>query len=673
MNPLVFQLPHAQYGVHGFIVMNYDIWRIVRLIKLVKIRKINRQLGICIHMFKRDFKYESIVKFILQIVMVVHISACIWNLIGELQLFESWLDVAGNRYESIIITKYIETVYFALTVLLTVGYGNIRAFNTTERVILMAWMFCSVIIYAYIIGSLSSGFAKLNEKKTSKNEREEFYTNFAKVFNLPYQLLDQVLTTIGTQFSSTNTGWLKLYETNKLLTDLPKSLYGDICTHVYRELIEKIDFFQKKPKHFLVRILPLLKPANLSYGDEVYRTGDPSSEIFFIHKGRIASVCHDRHKKIRSQIFVQGAYFGECDIIYKRARASTAYAESNVALWKLNKEEFLSILEEFVDVKKDVYALAKIKETFRAPVVKAAESKVKEIIYAKKLLAKSKIKNPNRKPEATDSPVLKKRELGDLRLMKKPSFGEIFSPSVIVEKANIFSPDFRKVIAQKRKVGDYPSDSFLSTPQRKTELPENNSNEFPKKKNVSPRKVVTTPMLAKIIGKKSRFSEDYINMPEQIQSESMSNEGRGSGSKESTLELSTPPKFYELEERKSASQSEKQLADSIPMKKRSAFSSFGESKGLEPKNEVSREEKVKQQLLDYMNEKGISVEDYGFIEMLLQGRDSVVSSKDQFEKACNIAIEEIDQYAETESRIASSFGAYSEFLTELMENLRINK
>ena len=82
------------------------------------------------------------------------------------------------------------SIYFSLTVLLTVGYGNIKGNNTIERLILCIWIFFSVILYAYIIGSLSTLFAKMNEAKTSQNERELFYTNFAKVFKLPSALLD---------------------------------------------------------------------------------------------------------------------------------------------------------------------------------------------------------------------------------------------------------------------------------------------------------------------------------------------------------------------------------------------------------------------------------------------------------------------------------------------------
>ena len=167
INPIVFQLPHVQYGVRGFNNSYYIAWRFIRLIKLVKLRKFFHLLETCLQHLKVKFENISLIKFLVEFIMVVHFTACFWGLLGEVELRDSWIDVEQNRYDSIS-SKYIETLYFSFTVILTVGYGNITANNTLERSMLIILMFFGVILYAYIIGSLSRFFARTRRHQITK-------------------------------------------------------------------------------------------------------------------------------------------------------------------------------------------------------------------------------------------------------------------------------------------------------------------------------------------------------------------------------------------------------------------------------------------------------------------------------------------------------------------------
>ena len=75
---------------------------------------------------------------------------------------------------------YITSFYFTVTTIVTVGYGDITAQNTGERIICILLMIVGVIAFSFATGSLSSiisnydsSQAKLKEKIATLNDIRE--------------------------------------------------------------------------------------------------------------------------------------------------------------------------------------------------------------------------------------------------------------------------------------------------------------------------------------------------------------------------------------------------------------------------------------------------------------------------------------------------------------------
>jgi len=86
-----------------------------------------------------------------------HISACLFVVIAS---FESdykkstWLWPEFRDYTEV--DAYVLAVYFVVTTIATVGYGDISAETTEERVFCIGLMIIGVIAFTFISGALSS-------------------------------------------------------------------------------------------------------------------------------------------------------------------------------------------------------------------------------------------------------------------------------------------------------------------------------------------------------------------------------------------------------------------------------------------------------------------------------------------------------------------------------------
>jgi hypothetical protein len=76
-----------------------------------------------------------------------------------------------NIIDASITVKYINSLYWAFTTMMSVGYGDIHPVTTKERGITMICMIASSGIFAFIIGDIGKMVSKFNELAAHFRER----------------------------------------------------------------------------------------------------------------------------------------------------------------------------------------------------------------------------------------------------------------------------------------------------------------------------------------------------------------------------------------------------------------------------------------------------------------------------------------------------------------------
>ena len=58
------------------------------------------------------------------------------------------------------------SIYWSITTVLTVGYGDIHAATNTERLISVLWMMIGVGFYSFTIGTLTSVLSRIDTRSS---------------------------------------------------------------------------------------------------------------------------------------------------------------------------------------------------------------------------------------------------------------------------------------------------------------------------------------------------------------------------------------------------------------------------------------------------------------------------------------------------------------------------
>jgi hypothetical protein len=96
---------------------------------------------------------------------VTHWNACLFYGAGNYALSStghSWLSFVDIQDTSTLF-KYISSLYWAFTTMMSVGYGDIHPITTYEREVAMICMLSSSMTFAFIIGDIGKLVGSFNE------------------------------------------------------------------------------------------------------------------------------------------------------------------------------------------------------------------------------------------------------------------------------------------------------------------------------------------------------------------------------------------------------------------------------------------------------------------------------------------------------------------------------
>jgi len=189
-----------------------NLIRIAKLHKLFRFAKLTKFVRL-LRFFKEGNRFAKYLNTVLRLtqgvdrlVMILfcflifcHIGACIWYLQAKLNENDptNWLtrqeEVLGD---SGLFYIYISSLYYIIATTVTVGYGDIQAGNSIERIVAVVMMFIGAFIYSFIIGTLSSIMLARDAKEQEVESKLNTLIEMQQKFNISSYTFNKVKNSI---------------------------------------------------------------------------------------------------------------------------------------------------------------------------------------------------------------------------------------------------------------------------------------------------------------------------------------------------------------------------------------------------------------------------------------------------------------------------------------------
>lgn len=135
--------------------------------------------------------------------MLIHLFTCFFFLVGSLNPGNSWIE-ADNIQDESITNQYVQTLYWNLQTLTTVGYGNFSINTTAEISLTMVWILIGVAYQSILIGSLTTGVTEVYDEKRAHENYLNALDNFAKKHDFKEETLSNIRDFIYNNFPEMN-------------------------------------------------------------------------------------------------------------------------------------------------------------------------------------------------------------------------------------------------------------------------------------------------------------------------------------------------------------------------------------------------------------------------------------------------------------------------------------
>ncbi|KAM8946184.1 voltage-gated delayed rectifier potassium channel KCNH4 [Pelodytes ibericus] len=306
---------------------NVTVTSLVHLLKTIRLLRLLRLL----QKLDRYSQYSAMVLTLLMsmFALLAHWMACVWYVIGRKEMESNdpvtwdigWLHELGKRLEAPYINNslggpsirsaYIASLYFTLSSLTSVGFGNVCANTDAEKIFSICTMLIGALMHAVVFGNVTAIIQRMYSRRSLYHTRMKDLKDFIRVHRLPQQLKQRMLEYFQTTWSVNNG-----IDANELLKDFPDELRADIAMHLNKDILQ-LPVFEPASRGCLRALSLHIKTSFCAPGEYLLRQGDALQANYFVCSGSLEVLKDDMVLAILGKGDLIGADLSSKDQVIK--------------------------------------------------------------------------------------------------------------------------------------------------------------------------------------------------------------------------------------------------------------------------------------------------------------------------------------------------------------------
>nr|AAD16278.1 pulvinus inward-rectifying channel for potassium SPICK1 [Samanea saman] len=286
----------------------------------------------------------------------VHCAGCLYYLLADRYPHQgkTWIGaVIPNFRETSLWIRYISAMYWSITTMTTVGYGDLHAVNTAEMIFIIFYMLFNLGLTAYLIGNMTNLVVEGTRRTMEFRNSIEAASSFVGRNRLPVRLKEQILAYMCLRFKAES---LNQYQ---LIEQLPKSICTSICQHLFLPTVEKVYLFKHVSREVLLSLVAKMKAEYLPPREDVVMQNEAPEDVYIIVSGEVEIIdCVMEKERILGTLFA-GDMFGEVGALCCKPQYFTYRTKTLTQLLRLKtnalieamqskKEDNMQILKNFL-------------------------------------------------------------------------------------------------------------------------------------------------------------------------------------------------------------------------------------------------------------------------------------------------------------------------------------
>ncbi|XP_068658680.1 potassium channel AKT2 [Aristolochia californica] len=318
--------------------LSYTLLGMLRLWRLRKVKQLFTRL-------EKDIRFSYFlircIRLLVVTLLLVHYAGCLYYLLADRypQQGKTWIGaVIPNFREANLWVRYISALYWAISTMTTVGYGDLHAVNTREMIFNIIYMLFNLGLTAYLIGNMTNLVVEGTRRTMEFRNSIQAASNFVCRNHLPARLKEQILAYMCLRFRAESLNQQEIME------QLPKSICQSIRQHLFLPILQQVYLFKGVSKEMLLLLVTEMKAEYIPPREDVIMQNEAPEDVYIIVSGEVEIiVCDMEGDKVLGKLTSRDV-FGEISALCSRPQSFTYRTKTLSQLLRLKQATLLEAM-----------------------------------------------------------------------------------------------------------------------------------------------------------------------------------------------------------------------------------------------------------------------------------------------------------------------------------------
>ena len=336
---------------------NKDEWwvKVLSLVFFLKYMEFNgiiKKFEDLIFFDKSLINKMALFKLILKILLISHIFACLWHIIGVQSgriSATSWL-IDKNIYNKAWYVRYIYSFYYVCVTMNTVGYGDITPQNIYEVLFNILLIYIACAIFAYSLNSIGIIISNIVKQEDEFKNDLNTINDFMREKDINFDLRMRVRKYLEYIWHEEKID--KVENQAKIIEKLSDSLKDELLLEANGTIIRDIKMFSLNfSEDTLRQTVSIMKEMRYTPGDLIFLKDETENKaLYIIRKGEV-EIFLETPKSVNPVTVLkklkEGDVFGELAFFSNNCRTACARSTDFTTVFMIRQEDFISIIRKY--------------------------------------------------------------------------------------------------------------------------------------------------------------------------------------------------------------------------------------------------------------------------------------------------------------------------------------